>query len=244
MGTKVKPYADSADSKKQQVAQMFDNISVRYDFLNHLLSFNIDKLWRKKVVRMASRRAPKQILDVATGTADLALALRQTDAQNIVGVDISAGMLDIGRQKIKQRRLDSRIRLDLGDSEALPYDDQSFDLVTVAFGVRNFENLDLGLAEIFRVLRPGGQLLVLEFSQPQTPGIKQGYRLYSRHILPRIGRLFSQDHSAYTYLPDSVDAFPFGEAFLEHMRGVGFESARCTSLTFGVASIYEALKPA
>lgn len=242
MGTKVKPYKTSQDSKKQQVAQMFDNISHRYDFLNHLLSFNIDKLWRKKVVRMAAVHGPKKVLDVATGTADLALALRKTGAHEIIGVDISEGMLSIGREKVQRQNLDAVIRLDLGDSEALPYEEHYFDLITVAFGVRNFENLDTGLAEIRRVLRPGGQLLILEFSQPGNPVFRAFYGFYSSYILPLLGKLVSRDQSAYTYLPESVGAFPYGSRFVEHLQKVGFEKNTFQPVTFGVATVYESYK--
>ena len=242
MGTKVKPYKTSQDSKKQQVAQMFDNISHRYDFLNHLLSLNIDKLWRNKVVRMATVHQPKKVLDVATGTADLALALRKSGAQEIIGVDISEGMLNIGRAKVKQQNLDALIRLDLGDSEALPYDEDYFDLITVAFGVRNFENLDTGLAEIYRVLRPGGQVLILEFSQPGHAVLRSLYRFYSNYILPQLGKLVSRDTDAYTYLPESVDAFPYGQNFVDHLQSAGFQQNEFRPVTFGVATIYQSFK--
>lgn len=242
MGTKVKPYKASQESKKKQVAQMFDNISKRYDFLNHLLSFNIDKLWRKKVVRMAASNQPQKALDIATGTADLALALRKTGAREIIGVDISQGMLQIGREKVQRHQLDALIRLDLGDSEALPYEDNYFDLITVAFGVRNFENLNKGLEEMHRVLRPGGQLLILEFSQPGNPFFKALYGFYSSFILPVLGKLVSRDQSAYTYLPESVGAFPYGTQFVQHLQKAGFAKNQFVPVTFGVATIYESSK--
>ena len=221
---------------------MFDNISAKYDLLNHLLSFNIDKLWRRRVVKISSAKKPDKALDVATGTADLAIALRKTGAREIIGADISQGMLDIGHEKIRRKNLDDLVKLQLADSEELPYDDNYFDLITVAFGVRNFENLDRGLGEMRRVLKPGGTLLILEFSQPTGTPFKQLYRFYSKNILPLLGKLVSKDASAYTYLPESVDAFPYGDAFVEHLKNVGFAENRFEPLTFGIATIYESKK--
>lgn len=242
MSREVKPYQNEEGSKKEQVARMFDNISARYDFLNHILSLNIDKIWRRKVVRLAAAKNPDSVLDVATGTADLAIALRKAGAREIIGVDISQGMLDVGTKKVKERGLDQLISLKLGDSEDLPFDDNRFDVVSVAFGVRNFENLEKGLAEIKRVLKPGGRLLVLEFSQPQSFPFKQLYRFYFKNVLPGIGKLISKDSSAYTYLPDSVDAFPYGDAFTAILKKLGYKESQARSLTFGIANIYQASK--
>jgi demethylmenaquinone methyltransferase / 2-methoxy-6-polyprenyl-1,4-benzoquinol methylase len=240
--SKVTPYKSSTLTKKEQVAQMFDNISGNYDFLNHFLSLGIDKGWRKKVVKIAGAVPHSTILDVATGTADLAIALAKLHPQKIVGVDISAGMLRVGDEKIKKQQLNQLITLTQGDSENLPFETDSFDVVTVAFGVRNFEHLDKGLEEIFRVLKPGGKLIVLEFSQPTAFPFKQLYRFYFMHVLPRVGKWVSKDASAYTYLPESVDAFPYGAAFLERMTQAGFSQLKATPVTFGISSIYEGSK--
>lgn len=242
MSKEIKPYQREEGSKKEQVARMFDNISGRYDFLNHILSMNIDKSWRRKVVRMATETQPQAILDVATGTADLAIALQKTHPKEIVGVDISQGMLDVGQKKITGKGLTNLIQLKLGDSEDLPFEDNRFDLATVAFGVRNFENLEKGLQEILRVLKPGGKLIVLEFSQPDSFPFRQLYRFYFKNILPTIGRIISKDSSAYTYLPDSVDAFPYGSAFTQIMSRCGYANPQAQKLTFGVANIYQASK--
>ena len=242
MKKEVKPYQEAEGSKKEQVAQMFDNISKRYDFLNHMLSLSIDKGWRKKVVKLAAEGKPKQILDVATGTADLAIALTQAHPDKITGIDISRGMLDVGQKKIEARKLTHIITLEQADSENLPFKDESFDVVTVAFGVRNFENLEKGLSEIRRVLKKDGKILVLEFSQPTSFPFKQVYKFYFRNILPGLGRLVSKDQSAYTYLPESVNAFPYGREFTTILHQVGFREAVFKPVTFGVATIYEAVK--
>lgn len=242
MSKEVKPYQNEEGSKKEQVAKMFDNISGRYDFLNHILSLNIDKGWRRKVVKLASENNPQSILDVATGTADLAIALKKLQPKEIIGVDISQGMLDVGQKKIVGRGMTDVITLKLGDSEDLPFEDNRFDVVTVAFGVRNFENLKKGLNEIFRVLKPGGKLIVLEFSQPSSFPFKQIYKFYFKNILPGIGKLISKDSSAYTYLPDSVSAFPYGKAFTDILSECNFNNTQSQNLTFGIANIYQALK--
>ena len=221
---------------------MFDRIAGRYDFMNHFLSLGIDIQWRKKAVKMLKNKGIKNLLDIATGTGDLAIAMRATGATSITGVDISAGMLEVGKKKIKERGLDELIELQLGDSENLPFEDNSFDAVTVAFGVRNFENLEKGLSEINRVLRPGGTALVLEFSQPTKFPFKQIYQGYFKFILPAIGRVASKDKDAYDYLQRSVNAFPHGESFLKKMEGAGFESNKNRPLTLGIASIYTGIK--
>jgi demethylmenaquinone methyltransferase/2-methoxy-6-polyprenyl-1,4-benzoquinol methylase len=233
----VVPYKDTL-SKKEQVAKMFNNISRRYDFLNQLLSLGIDKIWRKKAIRTMESLQPQQILDVATGTGEFALEALKLNPQKIVGIDISEGMLAIGRKKISGRNLQEKIELVRGDSENLPFEQNKFDAVTVAFGVRNFENLKRGLSEILRVLKPGGMVVVLEFSRPSKFPFKQVYNFYFRYILPRIGSLVSSDKAAYTYLPKSVEAFPDGEDFLHILQDVGFKNTQCSLLTFGISSIY------
>jgi demethylmenaquinone methyltransferase/2-methoxy-6-polyprenyl-1,4-benzoquinol methylase len=240
--TEVKPYGDTGMTKKQEVARMFDNISHRYDFLNHLLSMGIDKGWRNTAVKMLGNRQHSHILDIATGTGDFALAAMKSNPDKITGIDISEGMLAKGREKIKEKRLEKVIELKLADSENIPFGNQTFDAAIVAFGVRNFENLDAGLAEIYRVLKPGGQFIVLEFSKPKTFPVKQLYWFYFRYVLPGIGRLVSKDQAAYSYLPDSVNVFPDGQAFLQRLDKAGFTNYKQKPLTFGIASIYSGLK--
>lgn len=240
--SEVKPYRPEG-SKKEQVAAMFNAISPKYDALNRILSAGIDQSWRRKTLREIRATGALNLLDVATGTADLALALAKgIPGSRVVGVDISAGMLEVGRSKVRARDLEGRVRLDLGDGEQLPYEESSFDAVTVAFGVRNFENLEQGLRDMRRVLQPGGSLAVLEFSQPTAWPLRGIYLFYFKNILPRIGRLVSKDASAYTYLPNSVQAFPYGEAFAAKLREAGFKSVRVRPLTFGIASLYLAIK--
>ena len=240
----VKPYGEQGLSKKEEVALMFDNISGRYDFLNHFLSMGIDKGWRKKAIAILKESNPSTVLDVATGTADFAIASLEAGPNHVTGVDISNGMLEVGRKKIKEKGLQSTIELRYGDSESLPFQDHSFDAVTVAFGVRNFENLETGLSEIFRVLKPGGKVIILEFSKPRTFPIKQLYGFYFRYILPSVGRLVSSDKSAYSYLPASVQAFPDGIEFVKILNSTGFTDNRQKPLTFGIATIYTGIKPA
>jgi len=240
--SEVKPYRPEG-SKKEQVAAMFNAISPKYDALNRILSAGIDQSWRRKTLREIRATGALNLLDVATGTADLALALAKgIPGSRVVGVDISAGMLEVGRSKVRARDLEGRVRLDLGDGEQLPYEESSFDAVTVAFGVRNFENLEQGLRDMRRVLEPGGTLAVLEFSQPTAWPLRSLYLFYFKNILPRIGRMVSKDASAYTYLPNSVQAFPYGEAFAAKLREAGFKSVRVRPLTFGIASLYLAIK--
>ena len=238
----VTPYQDTATGKKEQVAEMFDNIAANYDFLNHLLSMGIDITWRKKAVRKLRDIQPKRILDIATGTGDFALASLALDPDQVVGVDISAGMLEKGKVKMVEKKVDDRITLQLGDSENLEFEDHSFDAITVAFGVRNFENLEKGLREMQRVLRPGGRVAIIEFSKPTRFPIKQLYFFYFLKVLPLIGRFFSKDSRAYSYLPESVRAFPDGQDFLNIMERCGFRSPTAHALTFGIASLYLAEK--
>ncbi|MGD1889626.1 MAG: bifunctional demethylmenaquinone methyltransferase/2-methoxy-6-polyprenyl-1,4-benzoquinol methylase UbiE [Cyclobacteriaceae bacterium] len=234
----VVPYKNQSSSKKEQVAQMFINISRRYDLLNHLLSLGIDIFWRKQAIKLLKPYQPKQILDVATGTADFAIEALALNPDKVIGVDISDGKLDQGRDKLTRRHLDDRIELRLGDSERLQFEDNIFDAVIVAFGVRNFENLQDGLEDMFRVLKPGGRLVVLEFSKPTGFPMRQLYNFYFKNILPLIGKVISKDQSAYTYLPESVQKFPDGQAFLQVLQRVGYTETRCKALTFGISSIY------
>lgn len=238
----VKPYVHSNAGKKEQVKTMFDSIALKYDKLNRILSAGIDKGWRKKLVKLLSKNNPQQILDVATGTADLAIAVSILKPQKITGIDISPKMLQIGKGKIKKMHLEEMIDLQVGDAENLPFTENYFDAVCVAFGVRNFENLETGLKEINRVLKPNGEVFILEFSQPQIFPIKQIYNFYSKRILPVIGKKISGDDSAYKYLPNSVNAFPFGNNFLNILSACGFSQNKLHSLTFGIASIYTGKK--
>lgn len=225
-------------TRKEQVMNMFDDISNRYDFLNHLLSFGIDKFWRRKLIRLLSGKNPRTILDVATGTGDLAIALTALQPQMITGIDISEKMLEIAREKVVRREFDKIISLKSGDAENIPFPDNSFDAVTVAFGVRNYENLLKGLMEMNRVLKDGGTMMILEFSQPEKKLLSFLYRIYSRVVIPFTGELLSKNNTAYRYLPKSVAAFPSGEKFLEILREAGLKNCRHISLTGGIASIY------
>ncbi len=236
------PYKQSQQSKKGQVEEMFDNISPRYDLLNHLLSVNIDKIWRKRTIKKLRVYSPSSVLDIATGTGDFAVAASKLPEVEIVGIDISEGMLSVARKKIEKKGLQNRISFQKADSEKLPFNDDSFDAAIVGFGVRNFENLKSGLSEIHRVLKPGAVFYVLEFSKPTKAPFKQIYSFYFKRILPTVGRLISKDQSAYSYLPESVDEFPFGDDFLAILAEVGFEDNRCFRQTFGIASVYEAHK--
>lgn len=242
MSQEVTPYKDSGLGKKEQVAQMFDTISGNYDGLNRVISFGIDGKWRKKVLKLVAAKNPQRILDIATGTGDLAILMAQTNATEITGADISEGMLEVGRKKVTEKNLDGRIKLVYGDSENLPFADNHFDAITVAFGVRNFETLEKGLAEILRVLKPGGIFVILETSVPTKFPFKQGYKFYSKFILPTIGRLFSKDRSAYAYLSESASVFPHGEALNNILRKVGFIEVKDLPQTMGVATIYSASK--
>lgn len=226
------------DSEKQHIGQLFDRIAGTYDRLNHLLSLNIDKRWRRRAVRLLPERMPK-VLDVAIGTADLTLELlRQERAEQITGIDLSRNMMAIGEQKVAKKGYASRVRFDYGSAQQMPYADGSFDAVTCAYGVRNFADMDEGLREMRRVLKPGGRLMVLEFSYPTNPLIRLGYDLYFTHILPWVGKLLSRDKGAYSYLNRSVKHFPYGEAFAEHLRAAGFSDISIRPLTFGITTIY------
>jgi demethylmenaquinone methyltransferase/2-methoxy-6-polyprenyl-1,4-benzoquinol methylase len=242
MSSKIKPYKDSDLSKKQQVRTMFDTISKEYDRLNRVISFGIDIKWRRKVVDMVAAQNPESILDIATGTGDLAINLTKTSAKKIIGLDISEGMLEVGKQKIKKKALEDHIDMVVGDSENLPFEDSSFDAITVAFGVRNFETLEKGLAEILRVLKPNGIFVILETSVPTKFPFKQGYTVYTKYIMPAIGKLFSKDKSAYSYLSSSASVFPFGEVLNNILRKTGFINVEDFPQTFGVATIYKASK--
>lgn len=242
MPQQVTPYKDSGLGKKEQVAQMFDTISGNYDGLNRVISFGIDVKWRRKVLKMVSAKNPQSVLDIATGTGDLAILMAQTGAKEIIGLDLSEGMLEVGRKKIADKNLSGKIQMVQGDSENLPFGDNRFDAITVAFGVRNFETLDKGLAEILRVLKPGGIFVILETSVPTKFPFKQGYGFYTRYILPAIGRLFSKDRSAYAYLSESASIFPYGEKLNNILREVGFIEVQHLPQTMGVATIYSASK--
>lgn len=235
---KVKPYKEQQSGKKQQVAEMFNNISHKYDFLNHFLSLGIDILWRKKAVRLLKPYSPKQILDIATGTGDFAIECLSLNPDKIIGIDISDGMLEVGRQKLKNKAINHKIELHHGDSEKINFPGQSFDAITVAFGVRNFEHLEVGLTEMHRVLKPGGVAAILEFSKPAIFPLKQLYNFYFLKVLPALGKKISSDSSAYTYLPESVQAFPDGQKMADIIKSCGFNEVKIYSLTGGIASIY------
>ena len=238
----VVPYKDAQESKKSQVAQMFNSIAGKYDFLNHFLSAGIDIYWRKQAVKIMGQNKPALLLDIATGTGDFAIEALQLNPEKIIGVDISEGMLAVGQEKIKKKNLTGKIELQLGDSENLTFADNTFDGTMAAFGVRNFENLNQGLSEMYRVLKPGGRIVVLEFSKPQGFPFKQVYNFYFKQILPVFGKLISKDQAAYTYLPESVQAFPDGADFINILKQVGFKNTQWHSLTFGISSIYTGLK--
>lgn len=238
----VKPYGKANTSKKEEVAEMFNNISAKYDFLNHFLSVGIDKRWRKKAISMLREIQPKRILDIATGTGDFALESLKLQPQEVVGVDISEGMLKMGREKMVKRKVDHIVSMRLGDSENLDFEDNYFDALTVGFGVRNFENLEKGLAEMLRVVRPGGKLLILEFSKPKKFPIKQYYAFHSKYIIPFFGKRISKDDKAYAYLPESVAAFPEGKNFEDILKKLGYQDVKSTLVSGGIATIYSGTK--
>ncbi|MBB6500551.1 bifunctional demethylmenaquinone methyltransferase/2-methoxy-6-polyprenyl-1,4-benzoquinol methylase UbiE [Pedobacter cryoconitis] len=243
MSEKITPYQSATITKKEQVSTMFDNIAGTYDFLNHFLSVGIDIIWRKKAIRELSALKPQTILDVATGTGDLAFeAIKILQPKKIIGVDISVGMLDVARKKITERNLQHVFTVETGDSEGLRFEDNYFDAITVAFGVRNYENLEKGLSDMLRVLKPGGKIVILEFSKPVVFPVKQLYNFYFKHLLPVFGKMFSKDARAYTYLNESAVAFPDGEALTTVMDKVGYKNTKYRPLTFGISTIYTGIK--
>jgi demethylmenaquinone methyltransferase/2-methoxy-6-polyprenyl-1,4-benzoquinol methylase len=237
----VTPY-NSDKEKKEQVAQMFDNIANRYDFLNSLLSLGIHKGWRKKCVQLLKPYQPKMVLDVATGTGDFAIECAKLNPDKIIGIDISEGMMQFGREKLKKLSLDTMITLQNGNAETADFPDNSFDAIVVGFGVRNFQNLEKGLSNLHRVLKPGGHLIVLEFSYPRNPVVKGFYNFYFSFITPLVGRIFSKDNRAYSYLTESVKAFPNNEQFTEIMNKVNYRNTSFETLSFGIAAIYRGEK--
>lgn len=237
----VKPY-NTDKSKKEEVAQMFNNISARYDFLNHFLSLGIDHIWRRKAVNTLREIQPKRILDLATGTGDFAIALLKLNPTQIIGMDISSGMLEVGKNKMKVKHVSHIIDMQLGDSENMPFEDGYFDAITVGFGVRNYENLEKGLTEMLRVTRSGGKIVILEFSKPKRFPIKQAFAFYSRFIIPFFGKRISKDEKAYAYLPESVAAFPEGKAFTDILSKLGYKQVESTLVSGGIATIYTGVK--
>lgn len=238
----VKPYSDLDKSKKQQVTQMFDSIAPKYDALNHILSFGIDKLWRKKAVRIIKKHNPTKVLDVATGTGDFAFEMANSGISTIIGSDLSTEMVQVAIQKAKKSENYKNVSFQIADAENLPFENNTFDVVTVAFGVRNFENLKQGLSEMNRVLKPDGMAVIIEFSKPQFFLFSAIYNLYFKYMVPFIGRIISKDKKAYKYLFNSVDKFPYGKDFLNILQEVGFQNNKSISLSFGIANIYIAKK--
>ncbi len=239
---KVKPYGDDNKSKKEEVAEMFNRISGKYDFLNHFLSVGIDKGWRRKAIKMLEEVQPKRILDIASGTGDFAIAALKLNPTEVVGMDISEGMLEVGRKKMTKLGVSNIVDMRLGDSEALPFEDNYFDGLTVGFGVRNYENLEKGLAEMLRVVRPGGKLIILEFSKPKKFPIKQYYAFHSKYIIPFFGKRISKEEKAYQYLPESVAAFPEGKDFTDILEKLGYNKVERRTVSGGIATIYSGIK--
>jgi len=239
----INPYKNSNLSHKKQVALMFNNIAHSYDILNHILSFNIDKIWRKKAIKLIKKHNPQTILDIATGTGDFAiLAAKKLSPHTIIGIDISEKMLEKGIQKVQKKKLSSVITLQKGDSENLDFLDNYFDASLTGFGVRNFENLQAGLEENYRVLKKNGVAAILEFSKPEHFPVKQLYYIYFEYLLPRIGKIISKDFDAYKYLPESVENFPYGDAFIKTLQNIGFKTIIHKKLSFGIASLYICIK--
>jgi len=238
MSEQIKPYNKENTSKKEEVAEMFNNISKKYDFLNHFLSLGIDKIWRKKAIKILGEKNPKVILDMATGTGDFAIEALKLNPEKIIGVDISEGMLEVGRTKMKKRKFNHIIDMQLGDSEDLKFEDDTFDAYTVAFGVRNFQNLKSGMTELNRVLKPGGRGVILEFSKPKKFPVKQYYQFHSKYIIPTIGKAISKDKSAYEYLPESIAAFPEGQDFINVLTETGYNNCQMKQVAGGIATIY------
>ena len=239
--TSVKPY-NTDKSKKEEVTEMFDNISAKYDFLNHFLSLGIDHIWRRKAVKKLQQLKPKRILDLATGTGDFAIALLALKPTQVIGMDISPGMLSVGKKKMHSKKVEHIIDMQLGDSENMPFEEGYFDAITVGFGVRNFENLEKGLLEMLRVTRKGGKIIILEFSKPKRFPIKQAFGFYSRFIIPFFGKRISKDEKAYAYLPESVAAFPEGKAFTDILSKLGYKQVDATLVSGGIATIYSGIK--
>lgn len=242
MTEQIKPYKESKLGKKAQITQMFDTISGEYDGLNRVISFGIDVKWRKEIVDNLKAAGVKQVIDLATGTGDLAISIAQNTQAEVVGVDISKGMLEVGNKKLNALGLTDKVEMLVADAENLPFNDESFDAATVAFGVRNFEDLQTGLSEILRVLKPGGTLLILETSVPEKFPFRQGYKIYTNFIMPVVGKIFSKDKKAYGYLSESANNFPYGMTFNNILSEIGFKEVRHLPQTFGVATIYEAKK--
>lgn len=240
---KINPYVNDSRTKTEQVREMFDSIAPAYDFMNRAMTFGIDKWWRALAVRMIRRTNPGNILDVATGTADLAIKLAsEMKTAHVTGIDLSEGMIALGKEKVALKRMADRVTLKAADCLDLPFADNTFDCVTVAYGVRNFEHLDKGYREMFRVLAPGGMICVIELSTPESPLVKPFYKLYTRTLIPAVGRLISKDTRAYSYLPESIAAVPQGDSMLQLMQLAGFKNRKCRKLTFGTCSIYTATK--
>lgn len=237
----VKPY-NTEQSKKEEVTSMFDNIAQRYDFMNHFLSLGIDRIWRRKAVHSLKTIEPKVILDIATGTGDFAIALLKLKPKKIIGMDISKGMLEVGKRKMHERKIDHIIDMQHGDSENLPFDDGAFDAVTVAFGVRNFENLKQGLSEMLRVTRTGGKIVILEFSKPKKFPVKQTFAIYSKYVIPFFGKNIAKDEKAYAYLPESVSVFPEGKEFTDILRALGYNNVKAETVSGGIATLYTGIK--
>lgn len=238
----VKPYGNENKTKKEEVREMFNNISGKYDFLNHFLSLGIDKIWRKKAVNALREIKPERVLDIATGTGDFAIAALKLNPKEIVGLDLSPGMVSVGQKKMEKKGVTDIIKMMVGDSEKLPFDDNYFDALTVGFGVRNFENLEAGLSEMLRVVRPGGKLVILEFSKPKKFPIKQAFGFYSKNIIPFLGKNISKDDKAYAYLPESVAAFPEGKDFTAILEKLGYNSIDANLVSGGIATIYSGIK--
>lgn len=237
----VKPY-NSDRSKKEEVAEMFNNIAVKYDFLNHFLSLGIDHIWRYKAINQLKEVKPKRILDLATGTGDFAIAALRLQPEQVIGMDISSGMLEVGKTKMIKKKFNHIIDMRLGDSENLPFEDNYFDCLTVGFGVRNYENLEKGLSEMLRVVRPGGKVVILEFSNPKNFPIKQAFGFYSKYLIPFFGKRISKDEKAYAYLPESVAAFPEGKDFENLLINLKYQKVKSKIVSGGIATIYTGTK--
>jgi demethylmenaquinone methyltransferase/2-methoxy-6-polyprenyl-1,4-benzoquinol methylase len=238
----VKPYGNENKTKKEEVREMFNNISGKYDFLNHFLSLGIDKIWRKKAIKALREIKPQKVLDIATGTGDFALAALPLNPKEIIGLDLSPGMISVGQEKMEKKGVTNIIKLVVGDSEDLPFEDDHFDALTVGFGVRNFENLEKGLSEMLRVVRPGGKLVILEFSKPKKFPVKQVFGFYSKNVIPFLGKNISKDEKAYAYLPESVAAFPEGKNFTDILEKIGYKAVEAKIVSGGIATIYSGIK--